>query len=237
MKKLFKIHISFLMAAVLLVSCKGPENPESTNTKICHDCEHENFEGVPIANFMKDVARYNNTHVRNIRPDLASEGINPSRACWFSLDVIKRFVCLIESEAEKQNLSKDDLGIRFYYAVYPNRHTVDGNEYGKLHTLYMVPTMHQENENVDIGLLPQVYSDIDTLKTTHTLWDLSKIDSNIKVLILHTSSVKDIPSIGGRPPALIQNQGQLCPPTCPLSLNFLPVIDAAYSSENYSTIR
>jgi hypothetical protein len=53
-------------------------------------------------------------------------------------------------------VTDQDLGIRFYYAAYPKEQdwnimsgTPIGTEYAQRHTLVLVPTMKQEDENGD----------------------------------------------------------------------------------------
>ncbi len=81
-------------------------------------------------------------------------------AALFSLEQLKDFIATIEEEVAKHPKTPvNNIGIRFYYAAYPetsNWHgenyealeTVD-TEYAKLHTLIAVPTMEIDGISYD----------------------------------------------------------------------------------------
>lgn len=79
-----------------------------------------------------------------------------AHSIWFDLPTLKSFIAEIEAEAQAidQNTTENDLGIRFYYAAYPDvpEATVPA-DYGKRHTLVMVPTKKENNLDYDFNPL------------------------------------------------------------------------------------
>jgi len=79
--------------------------------------------------------------------------ITDAQSVSFDIRTLKNFIYSIENESRKRNSSVDekDLGIRFYYAAYPEDlsapdfDSVDKN-YTKKHTLIMIPTLSRLDE-------------------------------------------------------------------------------------------
>ena len=83
-------------------------------------------------------------------------------AALFSLGKLKDFIATIEEEVAKHpEIPVSNIGIRFYYAAYPDQSnwedenyealdTVDPN-YAKLHTLIAVPTTEIDGINYDFN--------------------------------------------------------------------------------------
>ena len=106
---------------------------------------------------------YIDTRYRLINGSL---NIRDTRDFWFSLDTLKKYIKYVEQEAGNKKL--ENLGIRIYFAAYPE----DSNfpDPGKS-TVFLVPTaekapspiqqgfapIQSENENID-GLPPLNYS-------------------------------------------------------------------------------
>ncbi len=152
MKKLLKPTAVTVIILAIIIVFTAQTTKTTPTARIVSTCDTSNFKLVKLADFVKDVARYKNTHTKRINADLAAYNKKASRSCWYSLDVLKKFICLVESEGNKQGLSADEMGIRFFYAVYPADHMVNGRQFGMLHTLYMAPTTSINNANVDIAL-------------------------------------------------------------------------------------
>jgi hypothetical protein len=91
----------------------------------------------------------------------AYTGVDASSA-WFALDDLKRFIWEIESKVCKNNCPERlNLGVRIYYAKYPYTGSNAGNsadlkdvpdEFGKMHTVFMIPTYEDKNGNLDFYL-------------------------------------------------------------------------------------
>lgn len=86
-------------------------------------------------------------------------GIEDAHSIRFDLSTLKKFISDIENEAKKVNpaITENDLGVRFYYAAYPqveNWNTMEGipigTNYAGKHTLVMVPTLKMGNAEGEI---------------------------------------------------------------------------------------
>ncbi|WP_346984046.1 hypothetical protein [Chryseobacterium sp. POE27] len=87
-------------------------------------------------------------------------GIEDADSIQFDLATLKRFISEIETEtiANNPDVTTEDLGIRFYYAAYPNAENWDimagtpiGIECAQMHTLVMIPTIKRMEENGEVG--------------------------------------------------------------------------------------
>lgn len=87
-------------------------------------------------------------------------GIEDAHSIQFDFTTLKRFIYDIETLALEGNsgINAEDLGIRFYYAAYPNAEnwgimgdTPIGIECAEMHTLVMVPTIKRKGEDGEIG--------------------------------------------------------------------------------------
>ena len=83
-------------------------------------------------------------------------GIDDAHSIHFDLATLKKFIADIETltSANNPEANAEDLGIRFYYAAYPNLENWDimngtpiGRQYAEKHTLVMVPTIKRQDEN------------------------------------------------------------------------------------------
>lgn len=81
-------------------------------------------------------------------------GIDDARSIWFDLPTLKTFLSDLESHAKIQNpdIKDSDLGVRMYYGAYPeNLDNPDvSKEYGKRHTLVMIPTKKETDVSGEI---------------------------------------------------------------------------------------
>jgi hypothetical protein len=86
-----------------------------------------------------------------------------AHSTWFDLADLKTFIETIEKNAPEENKG---LGIRFYYAAYPDSNLFGKEEYeslesfnkdemqkqyGKRHTLILVPTINENGVNKDFN--------------------------------------------------------------------------------------
>jgi hypothetical protein len=223
MKTTIIFGLGFLVAVLLLSSFNSIKFLER-QTQICHDCVSDNFKEVPLVDFFSDVARYNGTHVKEVKPGLRSATgnklIEPSRLCMYSLDTLKKFICFIETYSDQAKLNHKGLGINFYYAVYPKKKLLNGENYGSLHTLYMVPTYYHPSLKkaipIDLKALANYRisnpNDEKISPLTFSLDSLFKRDPKHVAFIMNSSSFSS--STYDDDGNIILNQGQLCPPAC-----------------------
>lgn len=228
MKKLL-IAIILVFAVIIFIQfCteKGGESEEG----IGYGCTSET-EGQTYAHFRDAVRRYKFERSDlaeawsrgNVETSLAvtpPEGLRDSRAIWFSMDSLKKFICTIEKYSKEIGIPSDSLGIRIYYGIYS-----DTDYFSRMHTVFMVPTFTMgTGSQVDFD--PR-FSSIEMNR------HMDSITKKIITRLLHTDfiSLKDRPAfksliygrssssvikknvIGGN--SMIQNNGHLCPSLCP----------------------
>lgn len=247
MKKILLLSNLGWMLVTMLIMANCTNNSNSANS-ICTDCPSDNFYGVEASKFVKGLARYRNFKWNAINKRDSAEINNgkpfeDARSCWYSIDTLKKFICLLEkySQYVGSGIQHENLGIRFYYAAYDvsvndtyqiktiskDAQSTYTQPLGLYHTLFMVPTYHDKEVNLDIDFDPRascgktieeinqhpVNPDQIVNPTAKDLfiWNKYLADSTSKLFILdHTSVTAKTPSV--------QNQGRLCPPNCPTSV-------------------
>jgi hypothetical protein len=142
------------------------------------------------------IDNYRKNHLSAINDTL---GIEDAHSIWFDLPKLKKFIATIESEAARINpdVTEDDLGIRFYYAAYPDHKNWDimeshpvPQEYAERHTLVLIPTLKKTNE-----------------KGEADHYDFQSEDHNSEALALNARTIKlEEEDIIG------ENNGQIIPP-------------------------
>ena len=92
----------------------------------------------------------------------ATLGYEDTREFWFSLDTIKNYIAYVEQQAKDQKI--DDLGIRIYFAAYPNDNQSADPGFS---TIVLVPTSRNAN-NIKRGFFPIAPED-ENIKTIEAL--------------------------------------------------------------------
>jgi hypothetical protein len=215
------------------------ENPQQ-GYEVCHNCTSKGFYSLRKSFFDSCVSRYNYNHGRKI--DNVISGIHDdkkmkdARTAWFPLDSIMKFVCLTRKYADELNVDEHRLGIRFYYAVYPKKmenkrkssplliknkdtNICGDKDYKSRHTLFMVPTYRDtlcDHVDVDLrwsaiqkGKPKQNVAFRSNTSVTRTLYSLREMSGSSDAFVYDGAAVESGQS---------QNQGQLCPPTCPTTV-------------------
>lgn len=221
MKKILLLGNLAWVVVIMLTNCN---NASSSNDVSSYDCRKEYFSGMPADKFLEGIARYKNYQWSASNDRITAElktgqPFKDARACWYSLAQLKKFICLIEKEKPD---SVGEMGIRFYYATYPEleKHTVlvkAGNhlspveaEVGLHHTLFMVPTYGDKEGNIDFystvlpGFENRPAKKVNQNSLTNPDWNAFMKE---KVSLLILGGMYSTPSS--------ENQGMLCPPTCP----------------------
>lgn len=102
--------------------------------------------------FIQDlVDNYRNNQLNCINQSIK---IDDAHSVWFDLPALKSFIAEIEAQAQivDPNVQSNDLGIRFYYAAYPeNPAQPISSNYAKRHTLVMIPTKEEEGLHYDFN--------------------------------------------------------------------------------------
>ncbi|GAA4158024.1 hypothetical protein GCM10022217_18740 [Chryseobacterium ginsenosidimutans] len=144
------------------------------------------------------VDNYRKNHLVFVKDKL---GIDDAHSIHFDLATLKKFISDIENETLKNNpnVTDQDLGIRFYYAAYPTvdnwsimENTPIGTEYAERHTLVLVPTMKQEDENGEM-----------------LSYDFNPLSTSGEGEFLAMASARDS---GLQGDVICQNHGNLVPP-------------------------
>lgn len=81
-------------------------------------------------------------------------GIEDAHSIWFDLVTLKKFMTEIEDAAKNLDspVLEEDLGIRFYYAAYPEvPQDPIPESCSKKHTLVLVPTKREDDQNYDFN--------------------------------------------------------------------------------------
>lgn len=97
------------------------------------------------------VDNYRNNQLNCINQNIK---IDDAHSVWFDLPALKNFIAEIEAQAQivDPNVQSNDLGIRFYYAAYPeNPAQPIPSNYAKRHTLVMIPTKQEEGLHYDFN--------------------------------------------------------------------------------------
>lgn len=217
MKKLLLSSNLLLLSIILFLAFQKKNAPaaEQPPYQTCIDCGETDFTGVAGGDLLDAISRYGTTHssIINRQPYPARHGIKDGRACWFPIDTLKKFICLVEKYSKNLNLNSSDLGIRFYYGVYGDSasHIWD-KAYASQHTLFMVPTYNDKSTSYDIDFDPR-FSCTEKINAHVGLTDAFPIKDMAQV-ITQGKKVRRLliiasTSVSG------QNQGHMCPPTCP----------------------
>jgi len=106
---------------------------------------------VSLEHIQSLIENYRSNQLTHINQQLE---IEDAHSIWFSLGTLKSFIARIEEETQKIDSStlENDLGIRFYYAAYPEVPEAPIPEnFSKKHTLVMVPTKRINGLNHDFN--------------------------------------------------------------------------------------
>jgi hypothetical protein len=185
----------------------------------CTSCVVDDLQRETVQEFSDVVARYRTTHHQlfnqfakgvldsSPHPNTGThvgQGFQDARSCWFGLDRLKKFICLMEKYSQQLNIPSSQLGIRFYYGVYPTNYSRDINLSDK-HTLFLTATQGATN--------PGQHEDFDPYISV-TRGSVISLASLINGGIPATSEifVQSARPANQTPPNNTLNQGDLCPP-------------------------
>lgn len=243
-KQLILCNLAWLTATLLIIAysgtAKGNEQAHNLNFSPPAPCTEDYVNFLNPRFFLDGIDRYKQLQWTASNAKLkASVPVNDqfqdARSCWYSLSRLKSLICLTERNASKYNLT-GELGIRFYYATYPDTAQQEvllpgitkqvNIPVGWHHTLFMVPTHYNEQLKLDedIYLVRTTRFNADSRKEVIqesntgfvTKPDWKKLQSakpgqpNYMIMVLGQAVVNQ---------SSAQNQGMLCPPTCPPGTN------------------
>lgn len=148
---------------------------------------------MPVDTIQELVDNYRDNQLACINNNL---NMNDAHSIWFRIDIIKEFIEQIEHDAKliDPQCSDKDLGIRFYYAAYPENPTEPiPQDYAKRHTLVMIPTKKKDDGSGEM------------LNYDFNPYDDDSDDDKNNALALTGG-------VGKSTNALAQNHGKLNPP-------------------------
>ncbi|WP_147313911.1 hypothetical protein [Deminuibacter soli] len=222
MKKLLITTNVLSLLVIAFMAFQKKHNPKADQPyKTCIDCTEDNLAGLSPNDLLESISRYGTTHasVINAQPYPKKHHIKDGRACWFPLDTLKRFICLMEKYSTNLNIPVSDLGIRFYYGVYGDSSSKVWNKaYASQHTLFLVPTYNNKSTAFDIDFDPRYCSNRKKslhlgLKDKFEIPDITETmqsaDAQKGMLMMQSTNL------------MSQNQGKMCPPNCPDSTTAL----------------
>lgn len=180
--RFLKISIIGLLATIIIYSCGLSSGTVSNlNNTICSNYTDMSTLEVRLIKTMTN--RYKTRQLKAINTSTSITGFTESiprdpnsedtRAIWFDLETLKAFIHQIEVKAKNNvdPVKSEDLGIRIYYASYPESsetfndlNGANGNfvlpaNYQDHHTVIMIPTMYRNGEIVDFNPLePATYN-------------------------------------------------------------------------------
>lgn len=113
------------------------------NSLIETENQSEQPSVLPVDYIQNLVDNYRNNQLSYINQNM---GMIDSHSIQFDLPTLKKFISDIENLAESSDptITDEDLGIRFYYAAYPEtpESSVPAN-YALRHTLVLIPTINK----------------------------------------------------------------------------------------------
>jgi len=223
--------LSLCVIAWLLYPKKPTPVRPIADTTPCGTCPKDSY-GHTFAHFKDVVSRYRTERWDSINANKFSVSTagqshaslmtkvdsTDARTIWFSLDTIKQFICTIEKYNNQLTSKASGMGLRFYYAVYPQE--MDNALNANRHTLFIVPTFRKANgSNVDFDPR-QTYTNQVQYGRSELVTLVSLSGSSAPILALAPT----LKAAGSGNSNTIQNNGELCPAYCP-DINTLSKID------------
>ena len=166
MKKILLLLNIVFATVIYFQNCTMPKqviSPLEGSNKNWHCLNYNDsvFTGIPYSVAQRMFDNYSTVQYADITNPSASAGAlaQDSRSVWLSLDVIKKFIYKIEDTLFRKGADqKTRLGIRFYFAAYPDENTMAADpalrdlprEYALHHTLFLVPTFDKAEENNNV---------------------------------------------------------------------------------------
>ncbi len=244
-KLLIATNILFLTTAIFF-GCDPKDKIVEAECDHCPNYSNQKFEGIPAGLGYDMIKNYKTDHWDNYRvPNLRNQPITSTsptdaRSVWFSLDTLKKFIWNLEQDVcNNKCVNKNDLGLRFYYADYPDETTwaqMDNpistdpveaaktishkNKYQYLHTVVITPTYYSTNAQMNVDFDPRYVS--------NTKAGCSPTSMQQVFNLLGVKFDKDRTATNGGLPAFMlspdietsaKNKGSLIPPPPPFNSN------------------
>lgn len=238
MRRMILTSVLFFTLFLIFIGCENPcvkcNELRKSKGDVCF-----NYDTIPVSTLKIGlIDQMVSDYKANKRITLDEPSRQDSHSIWFDLETLKAFIYNIEKNIQENiesNIDDEILGIRIYYADYPDEETwiSDGDIfhddlnifafddekklYAKMHTLIMIPT---RRINFDNGDFKDVDVDIRDIKTyKEGLISLTANDSLIKENFdLEVPALSGIPNVYNNINTIqtqrigAQNHGSLIPP-------------------------
>ncbi|WP_272149005.1 hypothetical protein [Tenacibaculum aiptasiae] len=226
MKKVHFIFTAIIAFTLFTIYNCSSSKIFSTHKKkvICSNYSRAPLSKLPVGLVKDMINGYKKNQLNEINGNL---GINDAQAISFDLETLKRFVYHIEaiSKSKDSTLSDKDLGVRIYYAAYPERKEWKNSKYAgaldvfmddpiteqyeKLHTIVIMPTIKRDDTYYD-------FNPTDVRTYTKKLQDVrgkqkNNDYSNPETPLVTLSLFSKAPS-SSTTSSVVQNHGGLFPP-------------------------
>lgn len=159
------LFISSILSIFLFLNCI-PKDPATSLTKdtICLNYAGDPVPQLPVGLVIDMREQYVENQLATIERELMPED---AEAIWFDLETLKKFIYHLEhtTQSNDSTISSKDLGVRIYYASYPDKKnwkiarynkSLDvfmgdpiTEQYEKKHTLVMIPTIKKGAIDMD----------------------------------------------------------------------------------------
>jgi hypothetical protein len=230
MKKTLLISAMFVaMTSLVIYGCSSTKGISTYVDKtICSNYSREPVSELPIELIADMIKGYKDNQLSAINNGLR---MDDAKAISFDLETLKKFIYHIEAITKDKDstISSEDIGIRIYYAKYPEKNkwpnvgyknALDGflgdpitEQYGDKHTIIMMPTIKRNDTYFD-------FNPNDERTYTKHMSELSEQQGNQSIytnstnrtisLSITTSTSQRGSGSGGSTAA--QNHGGLFPP-------------------------
>ncbi|WP_299113967.1 hypothetical protein [uncultured Winogradskyella sp.] len=202
------------VTALMMNSCSFLRGTGSTSnsTSICMNYSSQPMSDLDVGLVHKMTNGYEDNQLTAISRSMPKD----SRAMWLDLETIKAYIYHLEINAKKNNIPSTDLGLRFYYASYPEKMASYSdlaglpNTFERRHTLIAVSTIRKKGIDLDFDPTnPDTYN-------TGIIGMEEYLDPAKKIPVIgasHSGS-RSTQRIG------VQNHGNLYPPFGPAGVAF-----------------
>ena len=168
-------NVIFFSIAIFLGVKLYSKDPEPNTEPVacekqCKSYNDEKFEGLPAGLAFTMISKYKANHWNNY----SVNGVPrvDARSVWFSLDSMKKFIWNLEQDVcNNKCVDKTELGLRFYYAEYPDKADWESkdplspnastaeidhrSQYPGLHTVVISPTYYCKEEQFNVDFDPR----------------------------------------------------------------------------------
>jgi hypothetical protein len=164
------LQAALLVTFLAIEGCGPLRGSISEGTIICSDYHTDNISTLDVDLVHTMVNNYRGKQLKSIQnPTVVNPVLQDAHSIWFDLETLKKFLYHIENTSKSQdpNITDANLGIRIYYAAYPEKLNEEVakrfddlsnmvndpvmQNYSGLHTLIMIPTIEIKGQMFDFN--------------------------------------------------------------------------------------